>query len=143
MKKSSESGADGVRVEICPASSYQDFIVYHLDKAGFEFDIATVSGNPVKFELWAFPNQDDAVKSIYQKYLGRLKQPLKLSDVIEDKLGKDSDYIALFIPGGHGARELHSVAAPEKRFLFRPSVDDGGWRAEDPLVHGLVCGLQK
>jgi molecular chaperone Hsp31 and glyoxalase 3 len=77
--------------------------MYHLDKAGFEFDIATVSGNPVKFELWAFPNQDDAVKSIYQKYLGRLKQPLKLSDVIEDKLGKDSDYIALFIPGGHGA----------------------------------------
>ncbi|MCA6096864.1 glyoxalase III HchA [Bradyrhizobium australafricanum] len=77
--------------------------MYHLDKAGFEFDIATVSGNPVKFELWAFPKEDDAVKSIYQKYLARLKQPLKLSDVIEKKLGKDSDYIAVFIPGGHGA----------------------------------------
>ncbi len=77
--------------------------MYHLDKAGFEFDIATVSGNPVKMELWAFPKEDDAVKSIYQKYLKALKTPLKLSDVIEKNLGRDSDYIAVFIPGGHGA----------------------------------------
>ncbi|MGE4322208.1 MAG: protein deglycase HchA, partial [Sphingobium sp.] len=27
--------------------------MHHMHKAGFQFDIATVSGNPVKFELWA------------------------------------------------------------------------------------------
>ncbi len=47
--------------------------MYHLDKAGFEFDVATLSGNPVKMELWAFPKEDEAVRSIYDKYLGQLK----------------------------------------------------------------------
>ncbi|MDI3464595.1 MAG: D-lactate dehydratase [Nitrospira sp.] len=74
--------------------------MYHMNKAGFEFDIATLSGNPVKLELWALPKEDEAVQSVYQKYLGKLKSPLKLSDVIESKLGDDSHYIAVFIPGG-------------------------------------------
>lgn len=30
--------------------------VLHLDAAGFEVDIATISGDLVKFEMWAFPN---------------------------------------------------------------------------------------
>lgn len=77
--------------------------MYHLDKAGFEFDIATLSGNPVKFELWALPREDEAVQSIFQKYRDKFKQPLKLSDVIDTKLGANSDYIGVFIPGGHGA----------------------------------------
>ncbi len=77
--------------------------MYHLDKAGFEFDIATLSGNPVKLELWALPKEDEAVQSIYRKYTDKMKKPLKLSDVVEKKLGDDSDYIAVFIPGGHGA----------------------------------------
>jgi len=29
--------------------------MYHLDRAGFEIDVATLSGNPAKLELWAFP----------------------------------------------------------------------------------------
>ena len=29
--------------------------MYHLDAAGFDIDIATLSGDPVKFEMWAFP----------------------------------------------------------------------------------------
>jgi molecular chaperone Hsp31 and glyoxalase 3 len=77
--------------------------MYHMDKAGFEFDVATLSGNPVKLELWALPKEDEAVQSIYQKYRDKLKSPLKLSDVIEKNLGDNSDYIAIFIPGGHGA----------------------------------------
>ena len=77
--------------------------MYHMDKAGFEFDIATLSGNPVKLELWALPKEDEAVQSIYAKYLDKLKKPLKLADVIKNNLGADSDYIAVFIPGGHGA----------------------------------------
>ncbi|MDO9623731.1 MAG: protein deglycase HchA [Pseudomonas sp.] len=77
--------------------------MYHLDKAGFQFDIATLSGNPVKFEYWAFPTEDIEVKAIHDKYLSQFKQPLRLADVIAQHLGDDSDYLALFIPGGHGA----------------------------------------
>jgi molecular chaperone Hsp31 and glyoxalase 3 len=77
--------------------------MYHMHKAGFDFDIATLSGNPVKLELWALPKEDEAVQSIYHKYLDKLKSPLKLSEVVEKNLGDNSDYIAVFIPGGHGA----------------------------------------
>lgn len=77
--------------------------MYHLDKAGFAFDIATLSGNPVKFEYWAMPSDDAEVKGQYAKYRDQFKTPLKLADVIEQKLGEDSDYIGVFIPGGHGA----------------------------------------
>ncbi|WEJ74817.1 glyoxalase III HchA [Pseudomonas sp. PSE14] len=77
--------------------------MYHLDKAGFAFDIATLSGNPVKFEYWAMPSEDAEVKGQYAKYRDQFKTPLKLADVIEQKLGEDSDYIGVFIPGGHGA----------------------------------------
>ena len=77
--------------------------MYHLHKAGFDFDIATLSGNPVKLELWALPKEDEAVQNIYHEYLDKMKRPLKLSDVIERNLGNDSHYIGVFIPGGHGA----------------------------------------
>ncbi len=74
--------------------------MYHLDKAGFAFDVATVSGNPVKFEFWAMPSEDQEIKGLFAKYRDRLKQPLKLSEVIGEGL---DDYVAIFIPGGHGA----------------------------------------
>jgi len=77
--------------------------MYHLDKAGFSFDVATLSGNPVKFEYWAMPREDDEVKGLFAKYRDQFKQPRKLDDVIDENLGADSDYIAVFIPGGHGA----------------------------------------
>lgn len=50
----------------------------HLDAAGFEIDIATVSGNPVKFEMWAFPQEDAAVKGIYEKYKQKIRHPQPL-----------------------------------------------------------------
>lgn len=77
--------------------------MYHLDKAGFAFDIATLSGNLVKFEYWAMPTDDNEIKGLFAKYRDQFKRPLKLSDVIEDRLGDTSDYIGVFIPGGHGA----------------------------------------
>ena len=75
--------------------------MYHLHKAGFEFDIATVSGNPVKFEFWAMPKEDEAITELYKSYLDQFQQPLKLSDVVA-RLGPDRDYAAVFVPGGHG-----------------------------------------
>lgn len=74
--------------------------MYHLDKAGFAFDVATVSGNPVKFEFWAMPSQDDEVKDFFDKYHPQFKSPLTLADVVAGGL---EDYAAIFIPGGHGA----------------------------------------
>lgn len=75
----------------------------HLVRAGFEVDVATVSGNPVKFEYWAMPREDEAVMTFFASYVDRFNQPLKLADVVAGGLGPDSDYIAVFIPGGHGA----------------------------------------
>ncbi|MEC7121242.1 MAG: glyoxalase III HchA [Pseudomonadota bacterium] len=77
--------------------------MYHLDQAGFEFEIATLSGNPAKFELWAMPNEDEQVRYIYEKYLPQFRQPKALQAVIDQQLGDDSDFAAVFIPGGHGA----------------------------------------
>ena len=75
--------------------------MYHLHKAGFAFDIATVSGNAMKFEFWAMPTQDEAITGLHRAYLEQFEKPLKLSDVV-DRLGPDSGYVAVFIPGGHG-----------------------------------------
>lgn len=74
--------------------------MYHLDKAGFSIDVATVSGNPVKFEYWAMPSEDEEVKRFFGSYHDQFKQPLKLASVVEGGL---DNYAAIFIPGGHGA----------------------------------------
>ena len=74
--------------------------MYHLDLAGFEIDIATPSGDPVKLEMWAFPQEDEAVKATYEKYRSQLKQPKKLTEVVKDLDG--GNYLGVFIPGGHG-----------------------------------------
>lgn len=76
--------------------------MHHISETGFDIDVATISGNPVKLELWAMPSEDAAVAKTYQRFLPRLKEPLKLSDVIDNGL-EDSDYLGVFIPGGHGA----------------------------------------
>ncbi|MFF9393846.1 glyoxalase III HchA [Streptomyces griseoluteus] len=77
--------------------------LHHMMEAGFDVDVATLSGNPVKLELWAMPEEDKAVMETYEAVKPRLKEPLKLSEVVADKLGTESDYLAVFIPGGHGA----------------------------------------
>ncbi|WP_405557020.1 glyoxalase III HchA [Streptomyces sp. NBC_01171] len=77
--------------------------LHHMMEAGFDVDVATLSGNPVKLELWAMPEEDKAVRETYEAIKPKLKQPLKLSEVVADRLGPESDYLAVFIPGGHGA----------------------------------------
>lgn len=75
----------------------------HMANAGFGFDVATVSGGPVMFEHWAMPAKDEAVLDFYHSLRSDFDRPLVLSDVVRDRMGPDSDYIAVFIPGGHGA----------------------------------------
>lgn len=77
--------------------------LHHLIEAGFEVDVATISGYPVKLELWAMPREDEAVLATYEALKPKLKQPKRLSDVVANDLGADSDYIAVFMPGGHAA----------------------------------------
>lgn len=77
--------------------------MYHMDKAGFGFDIATLSGNPVKFEHWAMPSEDKEITGLYDRFSDRFRSPQKLSDIVANGLGPESDYIGVFIPGGHGA----------------------------------------
>ena len=74
----------------------------HIHHAGFEIDVATLSGNPVKLEMWAMPNEDKNVMDMYQKYLPKLENPLKLSNILKEVIGENSPYLAVFFPGGHG-----------------------------------------
>tara|TARA_B110000114_G_scaffold171742_1_gene197836 strand:- start:102 stop:1004 length:903 start_codon:yes stop_codon:yes gene_type:complete len=75
----------------------------HLKNAGFDFEIATPTGKPVVFEMWAFPEQDEQVKAIYDEYKSSFEQPEKLTEFITNSVANDSSYAAVFIPGGHGA----------------------------------------
>lgn len=112
--------------------------MYHLDKAGFEFDVATLSGNPVKLEMWAMPGEDGAVKSIYAKYLPKLKAPQKLADLLEQAVADDSPYAAVFVPGGHGVLAGIPHSREVKRLLNAFLAKD---RYIITLCHGPACLL--
>ena len=56
----------------------------HMHHAGFEIDVATLSGNPVKLEMWAMPEKDEPVMSLYQEYLSKFEHPLRLSDILQE-----------------------------------------------------------
>jgi molecular chaperone Hsp31 and glyoxalase 3 len=75
----------------------------HLKNAGFEFDIATPTGKPVVFEMWAFPKKDEHVKAIYEAYKSIFEKPKKLQDFVDNSLTDSASYAAVFVPGGHGA----------------------------------------
>ena len=75
----------------------------HLKNAGFDFEIVTPTGKPVVFEMWAFPEEDENVKAIYNEYKSSFEKPKKLADFISISFANDSSYAAVFVPGGHGA----------------------------------------
>jgi D-lactate dehydratase / protein deglycase len=74
----------------------------HLAQAGFGMDICTPTGKDVKLEMWAMPQEDEAVKAFYETKKADLEKPLSLSELMAspDQL---QHYIAVFLPGGHGA----------------------------------------
>ena len=75
----------------------------HIDKTGFEIDIATLSGNFVKLEIWAMTKEDKIVMDLYDKYLPKFENPLKLSDILKQVTSQNSPYLGLFFPGRHAA----------------------------------------
>ncbi|MCP4324914.1 MAG: protein deglycase HchA [Alteromonadales bacterium] len=74
----------------------------HLRKAGYEFEISTPSGKPVIIEMWAFPQKDEHVNSIYSEYKEHFENPVSLNELVANELNAE-EYAAVFIPGGHGA----------------------------------------
>ncbi|KAM0697028.1 hypothetical protein Q7P36_003099 [Cladosporium allicinum] len=110
----------------------------HLDAAGFEIDIATVSGNPVKFEMWAFPQEDAAVKGIYEKYKQKIRHPLNLSEVWGNGFTEQTPYLAIFVPGGHGALNDIPKSATVGSILRWANSNK---RYLITLCHGPVCML--
>lgn len=105
----------------------------HIHKAGFEIDVATLSGNHAKFEMWAMPSEDKAVADIYAEYLPKLDKPAKLADIIDAATAPDSPYIAVLIPGGHGAFNKIPESREVKRLLDWALAND---RFIITLCHG-------
>ena len=75
----------------------------HLKNAGFSFEIATPTGKPVVFEMWAFPEEDAPVKKLYKSLKSTFENPINLADFVDNRAVDSADYAAVFVPGGHGA----------------------------------------
>lgn len=103
----------------------------HLKNAGFDFEIATPKGKPVVFEMWAFPNEDENVKAIYNKYKTNFEQPKKLTDFVTNSFTNDSSYAAVFVPGGHGAM----IGIPEDKNVSKVL----NWAHQNDLFTITLC----
>ena len=77
--------------------------ILHLKNAGFDVDVITPTGKPVKVEMWAMPKEDENVRAIYTEFKKELENPKNLSDFVQNSMNDSTDYVAVFIPGGHGA----------------------------------------
>jgi len=54
--------------------------MHHMDQAGFPIDVATLSGNPVKLEMWAMPNyrqMPPGPEADHRRQPARVQQPWK------------------------------------------------------------------
>jgi molecular chaperone Hsp31 and glyoxalase 3 len=87
--------------------------ILHLKNAGFDVDIVTPTGKPVKVEMWAMPQEDKNIKDIYSEFKNKIEHPGKLSEFVQNSMTDSSDYVAVFIPGGHGAM----LGLPENKDL--------------------------
>ena len=103
----------------------------HLKNAGFDFEIATPTGKPVVFEMWAFPEQDQQVKAIYNEYKSSFEHPKKLTEFITNSFANDSSYAAVFIPGGHGAM----IGIPDDRNVGKVL----NWAHQNDLFTITLC----
>lgn len=103
----------------------------HLRSAGFDIDVFTPTGKPVQIEMWAMPQDDKKVKSIYSEYKTQFENPRSLSDFVGKSMKDNTDYIAVYIPGGHGAM-LGLPDNPEFGKLLR-------WTHERDLFLLAIC----
>ena len=103
----------------------------HLLAAGFDIDVVTPTGNPVKVEMWAMPENDQDVKNLFNDFAGKFERPGNLSEFVAKRMTDDAPYIGVFIPGGHGA------------MLGLPDNDDMGkllrWAHAKDLYTLAIC----
>jgi D-lactate dehydratase / protein deglycase len=114
----------------------------HLRNAGFEFEIATPTGKPVVFEMWAMPGGDADVLGIYEAYKANFERPTSLQDFADGFVHDIGGYAAVFVPGGHGAM-LGIPDDPNVGIVLRDAHDNGLFTIS--LCHGpgalLATGL--
>lgn len=103
----------------------------HLRDAGFDFEIATPTGKPVVFEMWAMPREDKEVVGIYEDLKSSFENPTSLQDVVDGFMDKIGSYAAVFVPGGHGAM-LGIPEDPKVGTLLR-------WAHENDLFTISLC----
>lgn len=58
----------------------------HFKKAGFTVDVFTPTGEAVKVEQWAMPEDDDDVKKIYAEYESKLNSPKSIADFVKNDM---------------------------------------------------------
>ena len=76
----------------------------HLVNAGFDFEVVTPTGKPAILEEWSSPKKDKAVLSFKETNRMKFEKPLSLEQMVKNnELNDNSNFIALFLPGGHGA----------------------------------------
>ena len=76
----------------------------HLVNAGFDYDIATPTGKEAIIEHWALPLKDTIICDYFNNtFKPKATKPKSLQDLILNKCKAMEDYIAIFLPGGHGA----------------------------------------
>ena len=105
--------------------------ILHLKNAGFDVDVVTPTGKPVKIEMWAMPGEDENVKKVYSEYKTKFENPGKLTDIVRTSLHDSTDYVAVFIPGGHGAM----LGLPENKDLNKVIK----WSHENDMYMLAIC----
>jgi molecular chaperone Hsp31 and glyoxalase 3 len=105
--------------------------ILHLKNAGFEVDIVTPTGKPVVIEMWAMPEEDENVKAIYTEYKKKFENPGNLSNFVQNSMNNSTDYLAVFIPGGHGAM----LGLPENKDLNKLIQ----WSHKEDLYMLAIC----
>jgi len=103
----------------------------HLKNAGFDFEIATPTGKPVVFEMWAFPEEDKHVKAIYEEYKSKFEKPKKLANFIKNSFSDTKSYAAVFVPGGHGSM----IGIPEDKNVSQVL----NWAHDNDLFTITLC----
>ncbi|MDB4222763.1 protein deglycase HchA [Granulosicoccus sp.] len=103
----------------------------HLKNAGFDFEIATPTGMPAIFEMWAFPEKDEQVKAFYNEYKSKFEAPIKLQDFVDTSLTQAESFAAVFVPGGHGAM----LGIPEDKNVQKTL----NWAHESDLFTITLC----
>jgi molecular chaperone Hsp31 and glyoxalase 3 len=75
----------------------------HLLAAGFEVDIVTPTGAPAIIEDWAMPRDDNDVMKLFRDYADAFANPGSLAEFVANSMTDEAPYVAVFLPGGHGA----------------------------------------